>query len=78
MFNECTQHPNLCCRSDKCGIRGIWVEAESYLRNFFRDKSLAEVITNYEVCGHNEGVHGSAVDPIRTSELQDNAANPKN
>jgi Rrf2 family nitric oxide-sensitive transcriptional repressor len=43
-FNECTGDTSVCVLSDDCGVRHFWSEAEDHLRNFFRNRTLADLI----------------------------------
>ena len=45
MFNQCTADPSYCMRSDGCTIRGFWKAAEVHLRDFFRQKTVADLLT---------------------------------
>ncbi len=43
-FNECTSDPAVCVHSQECTVRHIWRDAEDHLRDFFRTKTLADLL----------------------------------
>ena len=43
-FNECSTDPAACALSQECVVRHVWQEAEDHVRNFFRSKSLADLL----------------------------------
>jgi len=43
-FNECTTDGSVCVHSQECTVRHVWREAEDNLRNFFRSKSLQDLL----------------------------------
>lgn len=45
MFNQCTADPSYCLRSDGCTIRGFWKAAEVHLREFFRIRTVSDLLT---------------------------------
>jgi Rrf2 family protein len=45
MFNQCTADPGYCQRSPGCTIRGFWKAAELHLKNFFRNRTVADLLS---------------------------------
>ncbi|MBL0060543.1 MAG: Rrf2 family transcriptional regulator [bacterium] len=43
-FNECTSDPAACVHSQECTIRHAWTHAENHLRDFFRTRTLADLL----------------------------------
>jgi len=44
MFNQCTADPGYCLKSDDCTVRGFWKAAETNLREFFRSKTVSDLL----------------------------------
>ena len=44
MFNQCTADPGYCLKSDGCTIRGFWKAAEVHLKDFFRNRTVADLL----------------------------------
>jgi Rrf2 family transcriptional regulator, iron-sulfur cluster assembly transcription factor len=44
MFNQCSSDQSCCSRSHGCAIRDLWLDAESSLKEFFRTRTLAQLV----------------------------------
>lgn len=43
-FNQCAHDPNSCVLSNGCIIRGFWRTAERHLKEFFRARTLSDLL----------------------------------
>jgi Rrf2 family protein len=43
-FNQCAHDTNCCTLSQGCNIRAFWRRAEVYLKDFFRARTLADLL----------------------------------
>ncbi len=44
-FNQCAHDTGCCSLSQGCSIRGFWRQAEFYLKDFFRARTLADLLS---------------------------------
>jgi len=47
-FNQCAHDTSCCALSQGCSIRGFWRQAEFYLKDFFRGRTLADLLAVME------------------------------
>ncbi|HEY3294762.1 MAG TPA: Rrf2 family transcriptional regulator [bacterium] len=43
-FNQCAHDPKFCVLSNGCIIRGFWRTAERHLKEFFRNRTLSDLL----------------------------------
>jgi Rrf2 family protein len=43
-FNQCAHDPKFCVMSNGCIIRGFWRTAEKHLKEFFRSRTLSDLL----------------------------------
>jgi Rrf2 family iron-sulfur cluster assembly transcriptional regulator len=43
-FNQCAHDPKCCGLADGCAIRGFWRTAEKHLKEFFRARTLTDLL----------------------------------
>ncbi len=43
-FNQCVADPTYCRRAEGCTIRVLWQDAELHVAQFFRERSLADIV----------------------------------
>jgi Rrf2 family protein len=43
-FNQCAHDPQYCVLSNGCIIRGFWKKAEHHLKDFFRERTLTDLL----------------------------------
>jgi Rrf2 family protein len=43
-FNQCAHDPQYCVLSNGCIIRGFWKKAEHHLKDFFRARTLSDLL----------------------------------
>ena len=54
-FNACAHDPKCCGLADGCAIRGFWKKAEGYLKQFFRERTLHDLMLLQGAIGEADG-----------------------
>jgi Rrf2 family protein len=54
-FNQCSHDLSCCSLAQGCAIRGFWRTAEGHLKEFFRERTLADLLRLAAHIGHENG-----------------------